>query len=113
MTSTSSVSSSIESRNAISCRIFAASPSDVGLPVVTDGRKFIASAEAKPWSGPIQVTVTESTNGRLHRAVIELTSATVNNGVPGGYQSLVVEATDQLWLTLLPAPAAKTDEQKK
>ena len=75
--------------------------------------KFIASAEAKPWSGPIQVMATESTNGRLHRAVIELTSATVNNGVPGGYQSLVVEATDRLWLTLLPAPAAKTDDQKK
>jgi len=37
----------------------------------------------------------------------------VNNGVPGGYQRLVVESTDQLWLTVLPAPKPKSDEKKK
>lgn len=74
--------------------------------------KFVASTNAQPWSGPLQISATE-TNGRLHRAVFELTSATVNNGVPGGYQRLVVESTDQLWLTLLPAPKPKADEKKK
>ncbi len=74
--------------------------------------KFVASTNAQPWSGPLQISATE-TNGRLHRAVFDLTSATVNNGVPGGYQRLVVESTDQLWLTLLPAPKPKSDEKKK
>lgn len=74
--------------------------------------KFVTSTNAQPWSGPVQITATE-TNGRLHRAVFDLTGSTVNNGVPGGYQRLVVESTDQLWLTLQPAPAPKPDEKKK
>jgi hypothetical protein len=34
-------------------------------------------------------------------------SRTVDNGVPGGYSKLLVESTDQLWLTL------KAVEQKE
>lgn len=74
--------------------------------------KFVASTNAQPWSGPLQITATE-TNGRVHRAVFDLTSSTVNNGVPGGYQRLVVESSDRLWLTLLPTPTPKTEEKKK
>lgn len=73
--------------------------------------KFIASTNASPWSGPVQIIATD-TNGGVHRAVFDLTSSTVNNGVPGGFQRLVVDSTDQLWVTLQPAPAAKTDEKK-
>jgi ferritin-like protein len=69
--------------------------------------KLVASAEAEPCSGPIQIVVTETESRKEHLAMADLTSSTVNNGVPGGFTSLVIEATDQLWLTVLPATDAK------
>jgi hypothetical protein len=69
--------------------------------------KLVAAAEAKPFSGPIQFVVTETAPRREHLAVADLTSSTVNNGVPGGFNRLVIETTDQLWLTVLPVTDAK------
>jgi len=43
--------------------------------------------------------------------VADLTSSTVNNGVPGGFNKLVIESTDRLWLTVLPV-AAKTESKE-
>lgn len=74
--------------------------------------KLIATADAKPWSGPVQVTVAETGTNRQHRAVADLTSSTVNNGVPGGFIQLAVEATDQLWLTVQPVPPPKVETKK-
>jgi hypothetical protein len=69
--------------------------------------KLMASAEAKPFSGPIQIIATEAESQVQHRVVADLTSSTVNNGVPGGFNKLVIESADQFWLTVLAAPVAK------
>jgi len=69
--------------------------------------KLVASAEAKPFSGPIRIIVTELDSQKDHRAVADLTGSTVNNGVPGGFNKLAIESTDQFWLTVLAAPATK------
>lgn len=74
--------------------------------------KFAASPEAKPFSGPIEIVATEAESGIEHRAVAGLTSSTENNGVPGGFTKLVIESTDQIWLTVLPPPETKTEKPK-
>jgi Bacterial pre-peptidase C-terminal domain len=67
--------------------------------------KLVASADAKPFSGVIQFAVTELESGIEQRVVSELISSTMDNGVPQGFRKLLIESTDKLWLTLLPAPA--------
>jgi hypothetical protein len=74
--------------------------------------KLVAASDAKPFSGPIQIVATEVESGRVHRATADLTSSTVNNGVPGGFGRLVIESTDQLWLTVLRAPEQKPEKPK-
>ena len=73
--------------------------------------KLAASAEAKPFSGPIQLVATDLKSGKQQKALAELTSSTSNNGVPGGFSKLVVNSTEQLWLTVLP-PATKDAKAK-
>src|SRR5206468_1876944 len=46
--------------------------------------QLIASREAKPFGGPIQIVATEAESGKEHFAVADLTSSTTDNGVPGG-----------------------------
>jgi hypothetical protein len=43
-------------------------------------------------------------------ATFELVTRSENNGVPGGYSKVLVERTDQLWLTV--KTKAKSDEKK-
>ena len=74
--------------------------------------QLVASAEVKPFSGAIQIIATEVESQKEHRAVADLTGSTVNNGVPGGFNKLIIETTDQIWLTVLPAPVAKDDAKK-
>jgi hypothetical protein len=73
--------------------------------------QMIASGEAKGFSGPIQIIATDMKSQTEHPAVADLTSSTVDNGVPGGFNKLVIESTDQLWLTVLPEATA-TEAQK-
>ena len=75
--------------------------------------KLIASADAKPFSGAIQFAVTETESGTEHHAISELISSTTDNGVPQGFKKLVIESTDQLWLTVLSAPAQTPEAEKK
>jgi len=72
-----------------------------------------ASADAKPFSGAIQIAVTEVESGIAHRVVSELISSTVDNGVPQGFRKLLIASTDQLWLTVLPTPAKKAAGEKQ
>jgi len=74
--------------------------------------KLIASAEAKPYTAPIQLVVTEAESETEHRVIAELISSGLNNGVPQGFSRLAIESTDQLWLTVLPAPAEKPADAK-
>jgi len=75
--------------------------------------KLVASADAKAFSGAIQIAVTETESGTEHHVVSELISSTTDNGVPQGFKKLVIESTDQLWLTVLSAPAQKPEAEKK
>jgi len=69
--------------------------------------KLVAAPDAKPFSGPIQVVVTATESGQEHRAIAELITSSVNNGVPSGFNKLAIESTEQLWLTVLRATVAK------
>ena len=75
--------------------------------------KLAASAEAKPFSGAIQIALTEVESGIAHRVISELISSTVDNGVPQGFRKLAIESTDELWLTVLPAPAKQEPSEKR
>ena len=74
--------------------------------------KLVASPDAKPFSGPIQVVVTAADSGKEHRAIAELITSSVNNGVPNGFNKLVIESTEQLWLTVVPATVSKAASAK-
>jgi hypothetical protein len=70
--------------------------------------KLIASETATSFSGPIQImgfAPDDPTNGKP--ALNEFTVTSVNNGVPNGYNRLVIENTSQIWLTVLPKPEKK------
>jgi len=75
--------------------------------------KVVASADAKPFSGAVQIVATEPESGTEHYAISELISSTTDNGVPQGFRKLAIESTDQLWLTVLPAPVKKSESEKK
>jgi hypothetical protein len=72
--------------------------------------KFVASADAQPFNGPIQIVAIETESASERLATADLTSSTVNNGVPGGFTKLVIESTDQIWLTVLPVPDQKVEK---
>ncbi|MFM7100210.1 MAG: hypothetical protein ACKO3N_03465, partial [Verrucomicrobiota bacterium] len=69
--------------------------------------QLVAETNAPPFSGPFQIVLHEPDSGREHPVVQELVSRGENNGVPQGYQRLVRETLDRLWLTVLTPPPAK------
>ena len=75
--------------------------------------KLVAAADAKVFSGVIQIVVTEPESGLEHHVVSELISSSVDNGVPQGFRRLAIETTDQLWLTVLPTPVKAEAVEKK
>ena len=91
----------------------AAEPNDVSEKSGEVLLKLAASAEAKPFSGAIQIALTEVESGIAHRVNSELISSTVDNGVPQGFRKLAIESTDELWLTVLPAPAKQEPSEKR
>jgi hypothetical protein len=78
-----------------------------GEKAISATLQLIASTNAAPHRGPIEIVATETGSGKEHPVVVELTSSTVDNGVPGGFYRLVIESTPHLWLTVPPAPEAK------
>lgn len=74
--------------------------------------KLITAPDAKPAQLPVRISVKDGSDGTQKSALFKLTSSTENNGVPGGYTRLLVDSTDQLWLTLK-AKAAPTESAPK
>ncbi|MGB8166906.1 MAG: hypothetical protein WCF18_05405 [Chthoniobacteraceae bacterium] len=62
--------------------------------------KFSADAEAKPANQPIQLVLREVESGAEHSVRYPMIATSENNGVPAGYTELVINDTDQLWLTV-------------
>lgn len=70
--------------------------------------KLTAAPEAKAASQPFQLVLREVESGTEHPARFFLTKTGEDNGVPQGYSELVIDSTDQLWLTVIassPKPA--------
>jgi hypothetical protein len=82
-----------------------------GEAVEVDGKAsdaaptLVAAADATPFSGPIRIIAKDSKS--TYPVVHELTSAGEDNGVPNGYSQLLIDAIDELWLTVT-APPKKT-----
>jgi hypothetical protein len=66
--------------------------------------KLAAAADATPFSAPIQMRVSAAELSREYPVIAELTDPSSENS----FTKLVIESTDQLWLTVL---AAKPKEQ--
>lgn len=84
----------------------------VSAPVVEipdkDGEvtlKFTADANATPSAQPVALVLREIETGREHPVRFPLVATSEDNGVPQGYAELVVNTTDQLWITVLPETA--------
>lgn len=67
--------------------------------------KFEAAAEAPPANLPFQLVLREAEGGKEHLVRYSLVNTSENNGVPQGYSTLVIDSTDQLWITVVKAPA--------
>ena len=64
--------------------------------------KLIADPDAKPAQAPVRIIITDPATTQTRPVPFSLVSSSEDNGVPGGYTSLLVESTDQLWLTVTP-----------
>jgi hypothetical protein len=69
--------------------------------------KLEAAPDASAFSGPFSIAIQDGA-GLERNAVFEFVTSGENNGVPNGFQRLVREETDQLWLTLKVAKPAKS-----
>jgi hypothetical protein len=67
--------------------------------------KLAADPAAKSASQTIQLVFRETESGAEHPVRYMMTATSENNGVPQGYSDLVIDSTDQLWLTVIPEPA--------
>lgn len=73
--------------------------------------KLTAVASAVAANQPIQIVLREVESGTEHPVIFSMVTTGENNGVPQGYTELVINSTDQLWLTVT-APAQKPDAPK-
>ena len=71
--------------------------------------KIVATETAAAVSQPFQLVVRDMESGTEHPVSHFMTTTGENNGVPQGYTDLVIDSTDQLWLTVIAAAPPKTD----
>jgi hypothetical protein len=67
----------------------------------------LVAHDAPAFNGPVRIVIKDTVRSEEKTASFELVSRSENNGVPGGYSSLLVERTDQLWLTVKAKPEKK------
>jgi len=73
--------------------------------------KMSAAADAPAASQPVQLVLRETESGGEHRVIYPMTTSGENNGVPQAYTELVINSTDQLWLTVTSTtPVAVADK---
>jgi len=74
--------------------------------------KISADAGASAVSQPLRLALRETESGAEHPVVYAMSSIGEGNGVPQGYKELVINTTEQLWLTVsaeTPNAAAETE----
>jgi hypothetical protein len=69
--------------------------------------KLTAAATTSPVSAPFRLTLREVEGGKEIPVLYSIASTGENNGVPQGFGKLLINQTDQLWLTVTAPPAAK------
>jgi hypothetical protein len=69
---------------------------------------LVSGEAATAWQGPIQILVRDTSSGAERVIPFNLTGATTDNGVPGGYRVLLADETDNVWLTVLRKETPKT-----
>jgi hypothetical protein len=79
---------------------------EISLPI-------IVGTNAPIFSGPVQLTVSDTITKEERLVHFPLTSRTEDNGVPGGYSTLLIDTLDHLWLTVKPRPAEPPKETAK
>lgn len=62
--------------------------------------KLNADTSAAAASQPIELVLREADSGKEHPVTYSMITTGNNNGVPQGYTELVINSTDQLWLTV-------------
>jgi hypothetical protein len=74
--------------------------------------QLITSTNAPPFLGEISLHATDLTT-KVHRVVpATFLGTSVNNGVPGGFNDLILTETSSLWLTIPPVAPAKDEAAK-
>ena len=80
---------------------------EVTLPITV-------ASNAPAFSGPVQVRLTDANANKDRIVPFSLTSRSEDNGVPGGYSTLLVDELDHVWLTVkLKPPEAPKDTARK
>jgi hypothetical protein len=73
--------------------------------------KVAADAGAKAVGQTVELVLRETESGTEHSVRYVMTTTTETNGVPQGYSELVIDSTEQLWLTVVAEPV-KVEAQK-
>lgn len=73
--------------------------------------QLIVATNAPAFSGPVRLVLTDTIAATERVIAFPLTSRTEDNGVPGGYASLLIDAIDHLWLTVRSAPVEAAKEK--
>ena len=79
---------------------------EVALPITV-------VSNAPSFSGPVQIKLTDANTSKDRLVPFSLPSRSEDNGVPGGYSTLLVEDLDHIWLTVKPKPAEAPKESAK
>jgi len=74
--------------------------------------KISAAAETPAINQPFEMVLRETESGAEHPVPYSMIATDETNGVPQGYTELVINSTDQLWLTVKAAAAGKTEAAK-
>jgi hypothetical protein len=64
--------------------------------------ELIAATNAPAFNAPLEVLLKDNAAQEQRPLAFELVSRTENNGVPGGYTTLLVESLPHIWLTVAP-----------
>jgi hypothetical protein len=70
----------------------------------------LVTKDAPAFNSPIRIIVNDTVAKVDRPARFDLVSRSENNGVPGGYSKLLVESTEDLWLTIKSAPEKPTEK---
>jgi hypothetical protein len=81
-----------------------ASPVEVPAKDGEIALKFVAESHAGPSAQPCIVVLREVETGEERPVRFPLIATSEDNGVPQGYAELIVNATEQLWITVPPEP---------